>query len=80
MLVIAHPDDETMFFTPTIDELRRQGCNVTVLCLSNGEGSSNDMHIQLAIIDFLMKAVQATMMAWVTLEATSCWLLVASLE
>lgn len=41
MLVIAHPDDETMFFTPTIHELRRQGCNVTVLCLSNGEGSSN---------------------------------------
>lgn len=65
LLVIAHPDDETMFFTPTIHELGRQGGNVTVLCLSNGEDASNYEHIQVAILDCLMKAMQATMMAWV---------------
>ena len=65
MLVIAHPDDETMFFTPTIHELRRQGCNVTVLCLSNGEGLSNDVHTQVAPLECVTKSVQGTMMAWV---------------
>ena len=65
MLVIAHPDDETMFFSPTIHELRRRGCNVTILCLSNGEGSSGDVHSQLALLDSVRKAVQATTTAWV---------------
>lgn len=36
MLVIAHPDDETMFFTPTIQALIQQGCSVVILCLSIG--------------------------------------------
>ena len=49
LLVIAHPDDETMFFTPTLHELGMQGCSVTVLCLSNGEDASIDVHIQIAL-------------------------------
>ncbi|KAL3150391.1 hypothetical protein ABBQ32_000230 [Trebouxia sp. C0010 RCD-2024] len=39
MLVIAHPDDETMFFTPTIQALIQQGCSVVILCLSIGDHS-----------------------------------------
>ena len=38
LLVIAHPDDETMFFGPTMLNLsRREGTEVYLLCLSNGD-------------------------------------------
>nr|XP_027191013.1 probable N-acetylglucosaminyl-phosphatidylinositol de-N-acetylase isoform X2 [Cicer arietinum] len=37
LLVIAHPDDESMFFTPTINFLTARGHNVQILCLSNGD-------------------------------------------
>ncbi|XP_058822285.1 N-acetylglucosaminyl-phosphatidylinositol de-N-acetylase [Topomyia yanbarensis] len=36
ILVTAHPDDECMFFGPTILELRRQNCRIFLLCLSEG--------------------------------------------
>lgn len=38
LLVTAHPDDESMFFGPTLLALarRRRRCQVYVLCLSNG--------------------------------------------
>jgi hypothetical protein len=36
LLLIAHPDDEVMFFAPTIRALRRTDAEVKVLCLSNG--------------------------------------------
>lgn len=36
LLVIAHPDDECMFFGPTIFRLCEQGAEVYLLCLSNG--------------------------------------------
>jgi LmbE family N-acetylglucosaminyl deacetylase len=39
LLVIAHPDDESMFFAPTLHVLQRQGAAVRILCLSNGEQS-----------------------------------------
>eukprot|EP00347_Sterkiella_histriomuscorum_P003817 403362824 len=35
LFVIAHPDDEAMFFTPTILELRKHN-TLFLLCLSNG--------------------------------------------
>lgn len=35
-LVIAHPDDEAMFFVPTIVALQSSGVRVHVLCLSDG--------------------------------------------
>lgn len=38
LLVIAHPDDESMFFAPTLHVLQRQGATVRILCLSNGNG------------------------------------------
>ncbi|XP_057430624.1 uncharacterized protein LOC130723546 isoform X3 [Lotus japonicus] len=37
LLVIAHPDDESMFFTPTINFLTSRGHNVQILCLSIGD-------------------------------------------
>ncbi|OZC12568.1 N-acetylglucosaminylphosphatidylinositol deacetylase [Onchocerca flexuosa] len=39
LLVIAHPDDETMFFTPTLHGLRLSGSNIYLLCISTGNSS-----------------------------------------
>lgn len=37
LFIIAHPDDESMFFAPTIVSLtKRTDCHVYLLCLSNG--------------------------------------------
>lgn len=39
LIVTAHPDDECMFFGPTILSLtqRKEPCTVYLLCLSNGK-------------------------------------------
>lgn len=36
LLVIAHPDDECMFFSPTVINLTSHGNSVSILCLSSG--------------------------------------------
>jgi len=36
VLVIAHPDDESMFFLPTIQRLRQSGETIWILCLTTG--------------------------------------------
>jgi hypothetical protein len=36
LLVIAHPDDEAMFFSPTLLTMRQLNIEVHVLCLSTG--------------------------------------------
>jgi len=36
LIITAHPDDEIMFFAPTIIGLRKQGFRVKILCLSTG--------------------------------------------
>ena len=36
LIVIAHPDDECMFFSPTILICARRSCTISILCLSNG--------------------------------------------
>jgi LmbE family N-acetylglucosaminyl deacetylase len=36
LIVTAHPDDEAMFFGPTIQHLVQDGTSVNVLCLSTG--------------------------------------------
>jgi GlcNAc-PI de-N-acetylase len=36
LLIIAHPDDESMFFAPTLISLHQHGVPLYVLCLSNG--------------------------------------------
>jgi hypothetical protein len=37
LLLTAHPDDEVMFFAPTIRGLRSSDSEIKVLCLSNGK-------------------------------------------
>lgn len=38
LLVTAHPDDECMFFGPTLIALkRRKNCRIFVLCMSRGK-------------------------------------------
>lgn len=37
LLVVAHPDDETMFFSLSIHGLTAAECELHVLCLSNGK-------------------------------------------
>lgn len=39
LLVTAHPDDEAMFFIPTIRYLRANNYRVHLLCLSNGNAA-----------------------------------------
>jgi N-acetylglucosaminylphosphatidylinositol deacetylase len=36
LFVTAHPDDETMFFSPSILDLVDRGMQVALLCLSTG--------------------------------------------
>ena len=36
LLVTSHPDDESMFFGPTIQAAKRMGAQVHILCLSTG--------------------------------------------
>ncbi len=36
LIIIAHPDDEIMFFSPTIKNLLNKKINIKLLCLSNG--------------------------------------------
>jgi len=35
-VIIAHPDDESMFFAPAITAMRERGQTIHLLCLSNG--------------------------------------------
>lgn len=39
LLVISHPDDESMFFSPILEFLTNKGIGVEVLCLSNGNAN-----------------------------------------
>lgn len=50
LLVFAHPDDESMFFSPTIIALKYQGVTMHVLCLSDGAMSSA-LYISLGSAD-----------------------------
>ena len=51
LIITAHPDDECMFFSPTIQALLNAGHFVHVLCLSNGKFhpflSSKTFYIEL---------------------------------
>jgi N-acetylglucosaminylphosphatidylinositol deacetylase len=39
LLITAHPDDECMFFAPTIIGLKKQNCRIFVLCMSRGKSN-----------------------------------------
>jgi N-acetylglucosaminylphosphatidylinositol deacetylase len=58
LLVIAHPDDEVMFFTPTIRLLAELGCSIQILCLSQGQGNGREGELRgsckiLGVDDFI---------------------------
>lgn len=36
LLITAHPDDECMFFAPSINHFIKSGMSVDLLCLSTG--------------------------------------------
>lgn len=36
LYVVAHPDDESMFFVPVIKSMKEMGYKLHILCLSNG--------------------------------------------
>jgi len=55
VLIIAHPDDESMFFLPTLHNLlndKDKKCNIFILCLSNGNydnlGAIREKELHLA--------------------------------
>lgn len=37
LLLVAHPDDESMFFSPTIAGLTAQGTRIAIACLCSGQ-------------------------------------------
>jgi hypothetical protein len=46
LLVTAHPDDECMFFTPTILHFVNNGAKVAILCLSNGKNHAKSNRVE----------------------------------
>jgi len=49
LLVTAHPDDECMFFGPTLIALKKKNCRIFVLCMSRGESKSIKYHTRSLI-------------------------------
>jgi GlcNAc-PI de-N-acetylase len=49
LLVIAHPDDEAMFFSPLLLNLKKNQCDVSIICLSTGgfDGLGSTRRIEL---------------------------------
>jgi hypothetical protein len=39
LILTAHPDDECMFFAPTVLSLASSGCKISALCLSTGNST-----------------------------------------
>lgn len=42
LLITAHPDDESMFFIPTISNIKNIGYKINILCLSNGNSERRE--------------------------------------
>jgi N-acetylglucosaminylphosphatidylinositol deacetylase len=47
LIVIAHPDDEAVFFTPTLLSLEKNKIDTYILCMSNGGGEGSDGDIRI---------------------------------
>jgi hypothetical protein len=71
LLLIAHPDDEAMFFAPTLRALTRPelGNHVKLLCLSSGTLAHQALAIDGALTD--IACVQAMRMDWARLGRKS---------
>lgn len=57
VIVTAHPDDESMFFVPTILSLKHQGYRVWLICMTNGNydglGKVREKELELCCRDVL---------------------------
>ncbi|XP_022741935.1 probable N-acetylglucosaminyl-phosphatidylinositol de-N-acetylase isoform X3 [Durio zibethinus] len=51
LLVVAHPDDESMFFSPTISYLTSRGHNLYLLCLSVEEMPLSFLLFSLMVVN-----------------------------
>ncbi|CAF2048398.1 unnamed protein product [Brassica napus] len=49
LFVISHPDDESMFFSPTINYLTANAYNIHVLCLSTGNMPYHTFYISVTL-------------------------------
>ncbi|CAN8279859.1 unnamed protein product [Cochlearia groenlandica] len=64
LFVIAHPDDESMFFSPTINYLASNGYNIHMLCLSTGNADGmgsirkDEMHQACAVLRVPLQQVK----------------------
>ncbi|CAH1435175.1 unnamed protein product [Lactuca virosa] len=58
LLVIAHPDDESMFFSPTINQLTSRGHNVHILCMST-DVRKEELYRASAILKLPLQQVTA---------------------
>jgi N-acetylglucosaminylphosphatidylinositol deacetylase len=58
LLLIAHPDDEAMFFAPTLLALTRpeNGNHIKILCLSSGKPQEPDF-VQLRLISDVLQVM-----------------------
>lgn len=63
-LLIAHPDDEAMFFAPTVQALAKPelGNHIKILCLSSGTHGSHRK--QLRLVKLTQHLLKATPTAW----------------
>ena len=81
LLVTAHPDDESMFFAPSLGHFVRAGSEVAVLCLSNGVGAPQLSHLDrghrpasaIRCQTSVALITQATPMVWGTCVRRSWW-------
>ena len=68
LVATAHPDDESMFFLPLIDNLKSQGYTVHLLCFSNGNSSVREDELakaaaylkidKLSVLDLKSKGIE----------------------
>ncbi|KAH0918903.1 hypothetical protein HID58_026563 [Brassica napus] len=78
LFVIAHPDDESMFFSPTINYLASNGYNLHMLCFSTGTFYIGAVLFLFRVVEFLKILSKLpynnieTLMAWEALGKMSC--------
>lgn len=46
LILTAHPDDESMFFLPTILNLQEKGYKIKLLCFSNGNSAKREAELK----------------------------------
>lgn len=60
LILTAHPDDECMFFSPTILSLRKQDVHVKSLCLSSGMPPCSTAYMHMFILQSVVLLGNAT--------------------